>query len=92
MRGKVCVECQVDLLPEKNDVAAVLMTKDNEPTAVWSADLWQCPSCGHRVLLGFGQRPVAEDDRPDRLRSMIRSYRQHVYRFWSSLQHKERAA
>jgi hypothetical protein len=27
---------------------------------LWSADLWICPDCGHKIISGFGKGPIAE--------------------------------
>ena len=57
--GPVCVKCQVELKPEKNDVAAVY--NDGEVDfEIWLCDLWKCPTCGYEILSGFGEGPMAE--------------------------------
>ncbi len=31
-----------------------------QPYKIWSADLWECPDCGHQLISGWGQQPQAE--------------------------------
>jgi hypothetical protein len=31
-----------------------------KPYRLWNADEWVCPSCGVKVITGFGLSPVAE--------------------------------
>ena len=55
----VCVECEVDMRPFKNGVALLDMALWG-PYKIWEADLWQCPICGHEVIVGFGEQPIYE--------------------------------
>ncbi len=62
MPKAICVKCQVYLKIESNDIRAVetFMSDFRKPYAVYHADLWQCPSCGFKIVLGFGQKPELE--------------------------------
>ena len=31
-----------------------------EPYKLWNGDLWKCPDCGHLIIVGCGQQPMAE--------------------------------
>ena len=55
----VCAECLIEMRPKKNSVYVVEMASFG-PAAIWSADLWACPVCGHETLTGFGFEPVVE--------------------------------
>ena len=59
--GYACADCKTYLRPRKNEIH-VLQTMDDEgtPYKIWHADLWECPDCGHQVILGYGQQHVAE--------------------------------
>lgn len=54
-----CAKCQKAMKCKLNSVN-VIETANFGPAAVWRADIWECPICGHEVLAGFGPRPVAE--------------------------------
>ena len=30
------------------------------PYKLWACDLWRCDGCGHELLSGYAQRPIAE--------------------------------
>jgi len=32
-----------------------------QPYKIWMGDLWKCQGCGHEIIAGTGQHPVAED-------------------------------
>ena len=62
----VCVNCEVELKPEKNEVRIAEMFQRN--TAIyklWDADLWQCPICKTQIIAGFGQECIVEHYQPD---------------------------
>lgn len=35
------------------------------PYKVWAGDLWECRGCGHRLVSGVAQAPIAEHYQPD---------------------------
>jgi primosomal protein N' len=55
----MCAECQVEMRCKTNEVY-VIEKATFGPCNVWSADLWQCPQCGHKTIAGFGLEPLAE--------------------------------
>lgn len=64
----VCVQCCVEMRPEKNDVLVVdyrmPSSVETDPAKqllheCWSADLWKCPRCNRSIVQGYGQRPLA---------------------------------
>ena len=62
--GYACVPCQTYIRPRENGIY-VLETYDDGinpfgPYKVWLADLWECPDCGHQVILGYGQHAISE--------------------------------
>ena len=59
MKQPICVNCRVSLRCEKTGVDVEAMT-GQMPYQIWSGDLFECPSCGIRVISGFGSKPVAE--------------------------------
>ena len=63
--GYACVPCQTYFRPRKNDIRMLETYDDGRPYKVWCADLWECPDCGTQVILGYGQRPIAEQFESD---------------------------
>jgi len=63
----VCVECQVTMPVVRMGVAVVELFGDPPRIyRVWMADEHGCPSCGQRVLGGFGERAIHRHyDGPD---------------------------
>jgi DNA-directed RNA polymerase subunit RPC12/RpoP len=55
----VCVKCNREMRPEKNGVGCLDLA-DFGPYKIWDSDLWKCPGCGYEILVGFGQKAVAE--------------------------------
>lgn len=55
----VCVECGREMNVEKNGVIVEETTEDQQPYKLWSADLYECPDCGRKVITGFAQHPLA---------------------------------
>ncbi len=58
--GYACASCRTSLRPRKNDIDVVVEDGEGKPWRLWSADLWECPSCGARSILGFGAHHYAE--------------------------------
>ena len=54
----VCISCQVQYKTEKGGVYVVEMASFG-PYKIWLADLKKCPKCGHLIIGGFGNHPVA---------------------------------
>lgn len=74
----VCVPCQrfyrpktnglsfIEGMPTGNGVQPGLRDPENwKPYKLWMGDLWACPDCGAEIVVGAGQRPVAEHYQPD---------------------------
>lgn len=60
MPSPVCVSCATEMRPEKNGFKFVTITSQSDPYQVWKCDKWKCPQCETEVLIGFGQKPIAE--------------------------------
>ena len=63
--GYACVSCKTYLRPRKNDIYVQVNMITNSPSGeapyqVWNADLWECPDCGHQVILGYGKECCSE--------------------------------
>src|SRR5262245_37605123 len=43
------------------------------PYKLWVGDLWQCPECGHQIVVGVIAGPVSEHFHPD-FESLRKSY------------------
>ncbi|MDP2661182.1 MAG: hypothetical protein Q8R28_10690 [Dehalococcoidia bacterium] len=57
MHRPVCVPCETEMRPTRNDVAVVDYAAFG-PYKVWDADEFTCPSCGYRIVVGFGNAPL----------------------------------
>lgn len=55
MRRHICIKCMAEFEPEKNGIYVEV------GGGIWEADLWRCPNCSHRIITGFGNRPIAEN-------------------------------
>ncbi len=55
----VCVSCRIEMKIERNGVKWVSYANFG-PYQIWDSDKWKCSSCGLEVLVGFGQRRLAE--------------------------------
>ena len=60
----VCVKCQIELIPKRNDIRVVSDWGKPELEEIWCADLWGCPHCGAQVILGFGASPIISAQHP----------------------------
>jgi len=63
--GYACVPCQTYLRPRKNDITVLEDDGRGHPYRMWSADLWECPDCGHQVILGYGKHAFSFHNEPD---------------------------
>lgn len=70
---RVCGNCNVFMLCMMNDIGVLEMAHFG-PYKLWSADVWRCPECGHTVICGFGQGPVAEHYQEERFKGFIDAY------------------
>jgi predicted RNA-binding Zn-ribbon protein involved in translation (DUF1610 family) len=55
----VCISCNVELYPRKNDVVIEDMASFGS-YQLWNADIFKCPLCGIEIATGFGYAPFAE--------------------------------
>jgi len=63
--GYACVPCQTYLRPRKNEIVVLETDDKHRPYKIWLADLWECPDCGHQVILGYGLHHISEHYEPD---------------------------
>ena len=59
MPKPVCVQCNVQFKPEKNDQRCIEMANFGA-YKIWSSDKWKCPECGVEILFGFGNEALYE--------------------------------
>jgi len=55
----VCGRCDAFMRVILNGVRVREMKPNGQPYRVWAADLWRCPVCGHELITGFGDGPLA---------------------------------
>ena len=61
MPTPICVKCETELRPEENGVTVAEMFQDNEKVyKLWEADIWWCPVCGFKVVIGFANNPFKQ--------------------------------
>lgn len=85
---KVCVACRVEMRPSENGVMVVEMASFG-PYKMYEADMWQCPSCGWRGILGFAQEPFAEHFQPEFAGQLANAEAERtVVRFWANPREK----
>lgn len=73
----VCTKCQRFFRPKTNGISfieamptvALAPAGSSEPELwkpykLWSGDLWVCLGCGAEIIVGVGQRPLAEHFQP----------------------------
>lgn len=53
----VCTPCQQTYRVDNNSIVVVTYAQET-PYQLWFADEWKCPTCGHRVVSGFGDNPI----------------------------------
>ena len=59
MPRPLCVKCQVEYWPAKNDIVVEEMASFGS-YKLWCADLWECPKCHHQIISGYGNSAYAE--------------------------------
>lgn len=87
-----CPECQLELQVKRNSVGVESMD-DRGSYQYFSADLWQCPSCGFEILAGFGTKPIVEHyDKPryERFVATDRAHNVPVFKVWANQEEKTR--
>ncbi len=58
-RLPICVDCQIDMMPLKNNFVVEIMA-GAEPYQKVAADKFGCPNCNIEVVVGFAPKPLAE--------------------------------
>ena len=53
MPKMVCSKCEVELRPSLKGVNVLETQGKTTPYQIWSADEWECPKCGIKVVAGF---------------------------------------
>jgi len=59
MPKPICVKCKIEYEPFENGAYVAEMFQRNKIYKIWSGDIWQCPICENKIVVGFGQNPVA---------------------------------
>lgn len=57
--NEICVPCEKEMQPVKVGVLVEEHMDDGSPYKIWQADLLGCPKCGHQIIAGFANSPVA---------------------------------
>jgi hypothetical protein len=68
----ICAKCQQFFFPKRNGTPFVENMKGGVPYKLWMGDLWECGGCGVQVIVGVGQKPIAEhfeDNFADKVKS-----------------------
>ena len=86
MRRPICCACRLLMVCERAGVDVELMT-GAAPYQIWSADLFRCPKCDCKIILWFGQMPMAEHFQ-EKYQSFLPTV---ITRFWSTLVDMESA-
>jgi len=56
----ICIKCEREYKMEDHCYVAEMFRKNKEIYKIWSADLWSCPVCGHKIVSGFADKPGME--------------------------------
>lgn len=78
----ICVKCQRFYRCKKNGFPFVEMANGvtapdkSEPYKLWMGDMYECSDCGSQIVVGAGQRPLAEHFEPD-FAKRVEAYRIH---------------
>jgi len=73
MLRPVCVKHQKEYKVEEQGVALVEYADrggELKPYAIYFADLWVCPVCGHQIIGGYGE-PAAREHEREKLQRLI---------------------
>lgn len=80
MPKAVCLTCDREMAPDKSGVTVTSLSHLG-PYYVAQADRWRCELCEQTILLGFGQRPIAEQYEGQRFQNAReRSEHEFVFR------------
>ncbi len=90
--NKVCLQCQIELRPHENGVIAVSMASFG-PYELYEADVWHCPQCDWKGILGFASEPFARHHDVDFEKTYNAIKASNVIiQFWLSRREKEKYA
>lgn len=87
---KFCVACQIELKCETTGVLIISMDNDNDPCAIYSADMFYCPNCRRQQLGGHSEQAVAVG-LSDCL-NYVQGSKKQKYLYWLDKKEKRRAA
>lgn len=65
----VCYECSIEMRCSKN--GRIVKSQAHGDLGYFRGDEYKCPSCAHRVIVGFGQPTSKDVVTPEELESMI---------------------
>lgn len=87
---KVCVKCQIELLPHENGVVAVSMASFG-PYELYEADVWCCSECSWEGILGFAVQPFAVHHSSDLVAEInrLKESGRVIHYFWLNQNEKE---
>ena len=77
----ICSACHVEMRCSLNGVVVVDHASFG-PYALWNADEWECQSCAHKIIIGFGDGPSDrhfEETFPAALASIPAELRRDTY-------------
>lgn len=73
----ICVNCNQKMGLTKMGVIVLEKFEDGSPYKLWSADLFECPTCGHLIVSQFGDKPMAEHYEKD-FKKMFRMFKDQI--------------
>ena len=60
----ICAVCNVFYRPHRNGTYFTECMENGQrgwvPYKVWCGDMWKCPSCGSKIIVGVGKLPLCE--------------------------------
>ncbi len=66
MAKVLCIECDTKMQHQRSGVAVLETYEDGvKPYKVWSADYYECPICGNRIVTGFGNEAYSHEHDTD---------------------------
>ncbi len=66
MSKVLCVKCDTKMQHQRSGVVVLETYEDGiKPYKVWSADYYECPICGNRIVAGFGNEAYSREHDTD---------------------------
>lgn len=56
----VCVQCNKEMICFKTGAKVLETFNAGVPYQLWDADVFECPICKCKVVVGFGRNPLSE--------------------------------